>query len=63
MRTYVVRIHESRDDEGDALRGVAEEIATGRRMRFASSTQLLKALKSTITRTGEGDGGSQGDHR
>jgi hypothetical protein len=46
MRTFVVRIHESRQSpaESDALCGVADEIATGRRITFASGTELLRLL-------------------
>jgi len=46
MRTYVVRIQEPRPsgDGSDGLHGVAEEIATGRRVRFASTAELLKVF-------------------
>lgn len=46
MRTYVVRIQEPRpsEDGGDGLHGVAEEIATGRQVRFASTAELLKVF-------------------
>ena len=46
MRTYVVRVQDARtsDTGPGSLRGVADEIATGRRVIFTSGTQLLDLL-------------------
>jgi hypothetical protein len=45
MRTYVVRVQDARTtDQPDALRGVADDVATGRRSTFASGAQLLRLL-------------------
>lgn len=46
MRTYVIRVQDSRtlDAQPDALRGVAEEIATGRHLTFTSGAELLRLL-------------------
>ena len=46
MRTFVVRLQDARarDAEPAALRGVAHEIATGRRVTFTSAAELVKML-------------------
>ncbi len=45
MRTYVVRVQDTRtNDEPDALRGIADDIATGRRSTFTSGAELLRLL-------------------
>ena len=49
MRTYVVRVVARADDAGtsdqpDELRGVADEVATGRRSTFTSGAELLRLL-------------------
>jgi hypothetical protein len=46
VRTYVVRVQDSRTTGGDpaALRGVADEIATGRRTVFSTGEELLDLL-------------------
>ena len=48
MRTYVVRIAEPSLDQGgtDSLRGIAEEIETGRQVRFVNGNQLLEVFAS-----------------
>lgn len=43
MRTFVVRLIERRLGEG-SLRGVAEDIATGRGIHFASAAELTEFL-------------------
>lgn len=54
MRTYVVRVQDARTiDRPDALRGVADDVATGRRSTFTSGVELLRLLA--------GDGGSTDD--
>ena len=46
MRTYVVRVQDSRTmpDHPDLLRGVAEEVATGSRTTFTCGAELLRTL-------------------
>jgi hypothetical protein len=46
VRTYVVRVQDSRTTDGDpgTLRGVAAEIATGRRTAFSTGEQRLEPL-------------------
>ena len=45
MRTYVVRVQDSRTiDHPGGLRGVADDIATGRRSTFASGAELIRLL-------------------
>jgi hypothetical protein len=54
MRTFVVRVHDYRTSaaESDALCGVAEEIATGRRITFTSGAELLSLLALRETAPG-----------
>lgn len=54
MRTFVVRVHDQRtaQAESEALCGVAEEIATGRRITFTSGAELLSLL--TVRETAPG---------
>jgi hypothetical protein len=45
MRTYVVRVQDARaSEQPDELRGVADEVATGRRSTFTSGAELLRLL-------------------
>lgn len=54
MRTYVVRIQDARTgDQPDALRGVADEIATGRQVTFTTGAQLLRLLTTAPRTTDE----------
>lgn len=48
MRTYVVRVQDSRttDSDAGALHGVADEIATGRRTAFSTGEELLDLLST-----------------
>jgi hypothetical protein len=50
MRTFIVRFHE--DTTGDAargrMRGVVDEVATGRRLTFRSSEELLTELQAAL---------------
>jgi hypothetical protein len=51
MRTFIVRFHE--DTTADAargrMRGVVDEVATGRRVTFRCSEELLTALAAALT--------------
>jgi hypothetical protein len=51
MRTYVVRVQDSRtrENEPDSLCGVADEIATGRRATFTCGAELLDLLAGQRT--------------
>jgi hypothetical protein len=55
VRTYVVRVQDSRTTDGDpgALRGVADEIATGRRTAFTTGVELLELLSTAPPDTAE----------
>jgi hypothetical protein len=47
METFVVRVYRSRQDSGpddDCLRGVVEEISTGRQATFHDAAELLSIL-------------------
>jgi hypothetical protein len=46
VRAYVVRVQEQRveDETQPRLRGVVDEVATGRRRTFTSGPELLEAL-------------------
>jgi hypothetical protein len=46
MRTFVIRLQDDRmsDAEPYTLRGVADEIANGRRVAFTSGEELLSVL-------------------
>jgi hypothetical protein len=46
MRTFVVRLQDDRTPDGEptALRGVADDIASGRRSAFSSGAELLTVL-------------------
>ena len=46
MRTYIVRVHEPSGEGGDAgrLRGVVDEVRTGRQATFTSAAQLVRLL-------------------
>jgi len=50
MRAFIVRFHE--DTTADAargrMRGVVDEVATGRRVTFRSSEELLAALAAAL---------------
>ncbi|HZC71316.1 MAG TPA: hypothetical protein VE442_11535 [Jatrophihabitans sp.] len=59
MRTYVVRVQDSRaSDQPTELRGVADEVATGERSTFTSGAELLRLLAS---RVGSADNRPSGD--
>jgi hypothetical protein len=55
VRTYVVRVQDSRTTDGDpgALRGVADEVATGRRSAFSTGEELLELLSIAPQDTAE----------
>jgi hypothetical protein len=57
MRTFIVRFHE--DTASDAargrMRGVVDEVATGRRVAFRSSEELLTALAAALRADGPPD--------
>ncbi len=44
MHTFVVRVHESERDDA-AVRGVVDEVATGRRTTFRDGSELVEILK------------------
>jgi hypothetical protein len=46
MKTYVVRVHEPEPggQDADRLRGVVDEVRTGRRATFTSAAQLVGLL-------------------
>jgi hypothetical protein len=47
VRTYVVRISTTEDKSEQALRGVVDEVATGKRETFQNSEELIQALSGT----------------
>jgi hypothetical protein len=46
MRTYVIRLQEPRPGDDGELHGVAEDISTGRQVRFSNGAQLLEVFMS-----------------
>jgi len=46
MRTYIVRVQEpfAAGDDAGQLRGVVDEVRTGRRATFTSAAQLVRLL-------------------
>jgi hypothetical protein len=50
MRTFIVRFHEdtTTDAARGRMRGVVDEVATGRRVTFRSSEELLTALAAAL---------------
>lgn len=46
MRTYIVRVHEpiAVGEDVDRLRGVVDEVRTGRQATFTSAAQLVRLL-------------------
>ncbi len=51
MRTFIVRFHEdtTADAANDRMRGVVDEVATGRRVTFRCSEELVAALAAALT--------------
>jgi hypothetical protein len=50
MRTFIVRFHEDTTDAATGrMRGVLDEVATGRRVTFRCSEELLTALAAALT--------------
>ncbi len=51
MRTFIVRFHEDTTEDAarGRMRGVVDEVATGRRVTFRSSEELLTALSAALT--------------
>lgn len=51
MRTFIVRFHEdtTADAARERMRGVVDEVATGRRVTFRCSEELLAALAAALT--------------